>query len=920
MAVYMNDLIKNINNIIENVIIKYEAEASQCETLQSKINADRYLAAMDGLDTFRSYESFSVEALAMAGCTDVEIEEWQVDKNKIPTERRDAIVAQQRRIIIRDYVELNDYYRTINGLPMLNDTETIFAPPNFYEELGISPCPIHELSAGYVELMENGGLLDYYRNLYPDKKYLNYLGVKSVNIVDARKTMNFGILKLDASIVNSKIYETFTMCYETAREYYMRVLYNKDFSKNYDSYNNLIGLCIMLTALSKLVQANIKNVIERDLFDLNTIRLLYEAYNIPFVNKLPIEYHRLMVRNINYLLSNKSTDKVLIDLLELFGYSHIQMFKYYLVKQHRKDDKGKPIFVYKDDEDGKRVLDYEKMFSFHFQAVNVRERNVAHAIVETVQTEKYDNVIADDPYWVDDLDLKETLYTREFNYIETKYIGINIMYLMTNKLYDLQYGIRMLLDSKEELDKFDVRITRLFGMQKFKIFDIVIALMYLLCKRSGFRGNVLVNPGQISAVKGFNFKQNLKIIAADIYKNPIIDDVIADKLLNMDFNIIGDVNKVYNNICFLYEFIVENRYRASSLEAYRAYDELFNTLLITQENMDLFKSNDGTFRETYDEYLKCSNLILYNYVSNVPEHEISTVMDSLIEALIEIVPDFTNLRIVNNSDNVMVTALIKLITYFKSYTTDIINLSSYYFLNDKADNILKLLDNSFITHWDEMTAKQYLTLIYDYMGGYMSDIYLKDLVNSRDEIENLGDILGGLKEIIHHENIEFIDKLMDNLKINFSIEEVNRLKYLVKSMDKILQSEDILDLPLSEIHNITTCMNFVKELTITDKMPDYISDIDLRDDIDEYVHQLKGSHVHHTIKEILNLFHKGLISVKKDICAPDNFVTDDSKSILNEKITDRDKISTEYDYLNSNTDQLIKSICGTRDSISIIRE
>lgn len=920
MAIYMDDLMKNIHDILENVTIKYDAEASKYETLETRINADKYLSALENLDTFRSYETFDTEALRLAGCTQEQISEWYYDKNKIPLEMRDVIVAQQRRIVIRDYVELNSYYRTICGLPDLDDKEELFAPPDYYADLGILPCPIHQLPDPYINLMEKSGLLDTYREMYPNKKYLNYLGTKRVDLVVARRAMNFGIIKLDTSLMNSKIYETFTMCYESAREYYMRVIYNKDLNKSYDNYNNLIGLCIMLTALNKLIQANIKNVIERDLFDLNTIRLLYEAYNIPFVNKLPIEYHRILVRNINYLLSNKSTDKVLIDLLELFGYSHIQMFKYYLVKQHKKDDQGNPLFIHKENEKGEDVLDYEKMFSFHFQAVNVKERNVARSIVESFQTEKYSTVIADDPYWVDDNDLRNALYTREFNYIETKYIGINIMYLMTNKLFDLQYGIRMLLDSKDDLDKFDIKITRLFGLQKFKIFDVVIALMYLLCKRSGFKGNVLVNPGQISSIKGFNFKENIKIIAADIYKNPLIDNAVADKLLEMDFKFVSDVNVVYNNICFLYRFIVENRYRASSMEVYKAYDELFNTLLITQENADLFKTPDGTFMETYEEYLKRSNIGLYNFLSSVPEHETTSVMDILIESLIDIIPDFTNLRIVNNSDNVLVTALIKLITYFKSYTTDIINLSSYYFLNDKADNILKLIGSSLITHWDDMSTKQYLTLIYDHMGGYMSDIYLKDIVNSRDELENLGDTIGGWKSILHKEHTKIIDMLMKNVKVDYRIDEINKIKYLTKALEKFMNLNDVMNLPLSEIHAVESYIKTLNTLSVRDNMPDYISDIDLRDDIDEYQHELDSLSVKYLIKEIMSTLNSSITDITKEMELGDSSTFNDGRSRYNVIFTDIDKISSEYDHLNSNITQNIKSNCGSSHKITIIRE
>lgn len=920
MAFYLDDLMRNIHIIIENVTIKYESEALQHETIQSKINADRYISALEGNDTFRSYESFDLEAFRKAGCTEYEISEWYYDKNKIPLDRRDDIVAQQRRIFIRDYVELNPYYRTICGLPSLDDEEVLFAPPDYYADLGVLPCPVYQLPDAYITIMEKSGLMDTYRGMYPNKKYLNYLGSKRVEIADARRAMNFGILKLDSTLVNSKIYETFIMCYESSREYYMRVIYNKDMKKNYDHYNNLIGLCIMLTALNKLIQHNIQNVIERDLFDLNTIRLLYEAYNIPFVNKLPIEYHQIVVRNINYLLSNKSTDKVLIDLLELFGYSHIQMFKYYLVKQHKKDDAGNPLFVYKDGENGERELDYEKMFSFHFQTVNVKERNVARAIVEAYQTEHYDSVISDDPYWVDDDQLRNLLYTREFNYIETKYIGINIMYLMTNKLYDLQYGTRMLLDPKDDLDRFSIKIPQIFGLQKFPIFDVVVSLMYLLCKRSGFKGNVLVNPGQISAVKGFNFKQNLYAIAADIYKNPLIDNSIADKLLDMKFNFVGDVATVYSNITYLYEFIVEHRYRADSIETYKAYDELYNTLLITQENAELFKTSNGTFAKTYEEYLEQSNLILYEYLSTIPEHEVTTTMDIIIESIISLLDGFTNLRVVNNVDNVIIDALIKLITYFKSYTTDIINLSSYYFLNDKSDNILKLIGRTFISHWDDMTTKQYLTLLYDHMGNYMTDIYLKDLIESKDDIENLGDTINGWKTILHNEHEKLIHKLMENAKVDGEYETVDNLWHLLESLEKSMSYDDVMQLSLAQIYELESYMNLLSKLTISDKLPDYISDIHLRDTIEKYKYKVKGFSINYLIKEVVTILHKGIIDIEKDMAETYSLIFDHSKSFYNSFIEEKDIISSEYDFVQPLVDIRLHDKTSTPNTLTIIRD
>ena len=67
------------------------------------------------------------------------------------------------------------------------------------------------------------------------------------------------------------------------------------------------------------------------------------------------------------------------------------------------------------------------MFEVYFQSADILERNNITMIETEYNRYEYDTVTAEDVYWWETEELKKELYERDFNYIDTKYIGINIM-------------------------------------------------------------------------------------------------------------------------------------------------------------------------------------------------------------------------------------------------------------------------------------------------------------------------------------------------------------------------------------------------------------------------------------------------------------------------------------------------------------
>ena len=163
----------------------------------------------------------------------------------------------------------------------------------------------------------------------------------------------------------------------------------------------------------------------------------------------------------------------------------MRIFSYYLIKQHNLDENKNPLFLYKEEDDGlgniTLVEDVEQMYSLYFQLVDINERNVALALEDNTNRLDYDEVVADDPYWFDD-EVKVQLYKEDFNFIETKYLNIQVMYKMTEMLFETTYFLKMLIDKKSQVSTILMKLPKIFSNTEFKIFDVVVFLLALVCK------------------------------------------------------------------------------------------------------------------------------------------------------------------------------------------------------------------------------------------------------------------------------------------------------------------------------------------------------------------------------------------------------------------------------------------------------
>lgn len=739
-------ILNDIRAITENVVIKMSSEANKYETVESKREGDRFVSAYTERDIFESHANYDRDELMSAGITDLEfIEECYYDKYKIPSKKRPLVLKARRENIIKQYEETNDYYRTLIGKPPMKTPEKDYiylteAQMEYYKIDEVRP--IHDYPLEILIKLEREVIPDLIKK-YPDREYLKRLGSKSVNLVRARTAKNFEIIFTDISLDNVFL-RSFFETYDFAREYFMSVIYNYSFTERYPLYENFIGMHIMIMATQRMIVNTIKLSIDRDFYDLNSIKKMFDCYGVPFFEDLPLDYQRTIIKNLNMLIRTKSTDKVLYDITNIMMYERIKIYKYFLVRERKLDKNKNPIEakkpVYNDEgEVIGEAPDYDKMYDVYFQSTDIMEPNVILAMENKPNRYDYLDVTEDDILWWDTDELRKELYEREFNFIDTKYLGVNIMYNLTDLLYETTYFLNLLIDNKDTTTPMEARILNADAMKTgtdylyltlhrispipISIFDSVIILCAMVARKNGMKGNIICSsPAKILSVLGFNFEANFDLIRESILSNPKLfkNPEIVKYLDLLDVKKVEDIETMYKNFRNFADFCVSRMADTQDLKEYHAYKQLYQVFTVREETGEAFRMSNGEIAKTFIQYLRDKLPHIADFIEDIHKDKLGVYIEHVIGKLNELIPDLTYVGAINGTNNNIVKALVSLINFFKSYTTDLRNLNVVYIFNDRNHNMIKMLDDPrlFIKLFPREKLHEYIDSIKDTSVSY----------------------------------------------------------------------------------------------------------------------------------------------------------------------------------------------------------
>ena len=408
------------------------------------------------------------------------------------------------------YEEKNDYHRMLFGLPPLNcDNRYIIWYANGKTADGqVKYTPLHELPVAKRYEPDAQTLISQFSELVSkdsNYEYVKFMTKRRIHPFVSRLAGRFDLLYIGEADLET-LSNDFKEVYQDCVQYMILRYYSEAYRNQYEYYEGFIGISILFMTLQRMQSKYLEADITRDFYDLDSIKVVYDAYSVPFFEEIPITYHHKIIKAINRLISFKGSNTVFKELFDIFEFASLKIYQYYILKQRILDDDGNPLFAY--DENGN--LDPRRMYDVKFVQGDIGATPYKY-LIDSNNDHNYIGVTSADPYWINDGPLYDKLYDTEYNFIETKYIGIRLAYSLTRYLLESSYFMRMLIDNRDNTSK----IAAPGDSNNLDIYSLVIYIHAIICKVLGIDGAIrsfIEDPTKMAAVYGYNFVGDLSTI------------------------------------------------------------------------------------------------------------------------------------------------------------------------------------------------------------------------------------------------------------------------------------------------------------------------------------------------------------------------------------------------------------------------
>lgn len=740
----VDSVVEALKRLSLESVIKDEDLANSSETLESIRESDLYLSCMDKISTYDMFSSIPKHILVNAGIN-VNLDNYSNNPENIPDSYHQQLLSLMNEYITSTYVETNNYYRALNGLPDMGDIgDLILYPMNGVDENKF----IHDMSIGELILLEESGQMDLIKESY-GKRYLNHLGERKIPPYKSRRGIRFELI-YTPEIIDKDILNIFKEQFEKSRVYVLKTVYSDAFKFNSEFYDNFISVFIMVQTIVDIIINIPETVIRREFFDENMMRDIFLSNGIDYFPEIPFRYQMAMIKNLNSLLKFKSTTRNLVDLCSIFGFDNIDIFKYYLLKDRRMDGDNFSETKYKVNDKGETVEDVEQNYNLKFIRVPIDDIADNH-IRDNKSHVSYSDIVNSDEYWYSDNDKKEIdnkILNTNFNYVATKYLSLDTIYEMNKMSFDMTYFINMIFDNIELEEALQLVVVDIDNSKKFKLVDIICILYSLMYEKIGIKDTILDTSTKVLHVLGFNYDVNLSQLATYLnekgysFKDVGIDEFEIPDSPMLTYN---DLLNIYTKNKDIQKHITDQMIKADTIEIYRIYKKIYDSLMVSKLNTSQFTDNSGNFTPTYTDYLRDRDDVLYKTIMNIKalsgdekSDKIIEIMDGILLSLQEFLDSvdlgFFVTNISTTSGELIKDYLFKLINFFKSHTVQMLSMNVVYSFNSKIDNKLFLFDDMRVSTEYHFNTADRSYILNDSISIGSKELLKKDTATPRDNM------------------------------------------------------------------------------------------------------------------------------------------------------------------------------------------
>lgn len=661
-------------------------------------------------------------------------------------EQLENLLTLKRRETLSGYVELNNYYRTLmglpnitwnNGAPKIDDSQIIYSP----KVDGVdSKTPIHRLSKSEQNILRNLGVLDVIYETH-GFEWIKYLGLE-IDIMKLRTAKNFDIVYSDYDIPQM---DQFVDLYRDIRNNYMVNYYKEYDVYQYQFYEPTVCLHLIMTALAAVNADSIFSlqIDEKDLYT------LFESFGLPKF-KFNKSYLLKLASKINTLLENKGTNYGLDNISKIFD--SISIFKYFLIKK-LKFNGANTITADTKNED---------KYDLFFVRAPLLEDDVFKYSDKEDNLIPFSKVVEQDPLWgFEDDNLEKELMNEDFSFTESKYLTLeNKVNIVTFSL-ECAYFYRYVIEHEKQFGKINFYLDTVD--KNANLLELITYLQVLVFRKYQIQPDIPDNMNSVLflyAIKNKvdytkvkrHFKEHFKWHNDPTLRQNIDDLIDILDGQNVDFKQALDIFETnYNVIQRLYELRKKVKYR----DDYDAITSAIRAISYGEKIPELYnnKTNLEEFLFSYTPEGNKFRLRLLE-LENSPEkiqainHEITEMINQMRSYITE-VRHRRIANIFNNMQNMysdidLIGYLEEIINFFKSYTQDLISRGFTYVVDDLEDQ-LQITER--ITLFLELEDWEVVLL------SSLMNKYNKELVTLISE-----GLFSHSETIIQNESITMIDK------------------------------------------------------------------------------------------------------------------------------------------------------------------
>lgn len=663
--------IDKATKLFSSVVVKRYNYANKLDTPEAMKDYINYRRAKLGIDTL-GYYSVSREDLerfpyvSEDDISDVLTGEKKAD-DVLLNHDAELLLIEKRKIVIDSYVEENDYYRELLGLPPIS------AGPADYLYIvgvrGVDPTiPIHELPIDQFRTFRISKIYDRFMEKYKDHGYLKYIG-KGLDLIELRDAEEFEILYFEKDLESIRYAEI----YNKERIAFMRTYFNVYNFRNESSYEASRIMELKMNAFINFCIDNIMNVYDRTQYTIEETKLIWAKYNLVPPPFMPTIQRDAITYLLNYLTINKGTIDIVQYLVEnVFTGMHVH--KHYMVKKSRNYT---PI--------DNTIPTPEELYTVDY--IKAPYDSTTPYDHENNEVMTYDEVVKIDSKWFDTSEIRNLVFGNEYNYITSKYISIDNIIDMNELGNRIAVLSRVIINNKDLISHLCVHYPETSSDET--LFDLFTYVNVLIASKYSYVDVIPDSLEHILYVVGFKTPEDIAILRdwfqGFFYSNPKYSELLDDFPTITDnesfFMFLRKLERSMNIVKVLQELIYENRSPFDD----KLLSYLERAILICKTVPELYHVEANAEGSTYTDYLReYSPRIFSRYVELLNRFnpaDISLELDYVIKIIKDKFLEYVteNSEVVKSLDDItnlysgMLEYLSKILIIFKGYSSDLLS-------------------------------------------------------------------------------------------------------------------------------------------------------------------------------------------------------------------------------------------------------